>query len=345
MAISDHMSGTPEHKYREIDHAKLSIAPEEKLEDWSSTGRSSTPTINDGSVAVGARRFQDNVTRIPGSFFEGDIRGDNLPNVPAVLTGLLEEWPAFENPGVSWSVQDLAARTESANRVSLDGGPFFARNSMCSGKVSMKEYQRYCENDADGDLAPLYVFDPYHLESKFANGSLVQADFSIPPCFSTDAMSCCNGTRFRPLPPAWLLIGALSSGTPIHDHPLTVAWNALLTGCKLWCCLPPDVDESLLLLTLDEDSDEDFDLSAMQWFRQCGDLPTSARIIVQRPGEVVYLPVGWFHVVLNVETSTAISVSLTLHRDLPALMPLLMESDEEFATFWMKHLDQGLVFD
>ena len=68
-------------------------------------------------------------------------------------------------------------------------------------------------------------------------------------------MACIDGTEYRPLPPAWLLMGVKRSGTPIHDHPLTVAWNALLVGCKLWCCLPPDVDEGALLLNLREDDD------------------------------------------------------------------------------------------
>jgi len=54
--------------------------------------------------------------------------------------------------------------------------------------------------------------------------------------------------------------GASGSGTPIHDHPLTVAWNALLAGCKLWVAMPPDVDPAYLLL----DTDDDFDLSALQ---------------------------------------------------------------------------------
>jgi len=155
-----------------------------------------------------------------------------------------------------------------------------------------------------------------------------------------------------------LLVGVERSGTPIHDHPTTVAWNALLVGCKLWCCLPPDVDEKHLLLNLEydldqenndstaDDSDIDIDSSAIDWFFQCAcdnstsELPESAKMIVQHPGDVVYLPAGWFHVVLNIETSTAISVSLALRRDLRSGLPALMESDEEFATFWIDRLLQ-----
>lgn len=41
------------------------------------------------------------------------------------------------------------------------------------------------------------------------------------------------------------------SGTPVHDHPSTIAWNALLSGVKLWVCLPPTIDERHLLLNTD----------------------------------------------------------------------------------------------
>jgi hypothetical protein len=89
----------------------------------------------------------------------------------------------------------------------------------------------------------------------------------------------------------------------------------------------------------DDDADDDaFDLSALEWFEQCGELPDQTHIIVQHPGEVVFLPAGWFHVVLNLKMSTAISVSLTPRKDLPDLMPLLAETDADFATFWTKQL-------
>ena len=95
------------------------------------------------------------------------------------------------------------------------------------------------------------------------------SEYDIPICFSKDVMACLTGTGYRPLPPAWLLVGAVRSGTPIHDHPFTVAWNALLVGCKLWCCLPPDVDQSFV----------DDEKSAIEWFEQT-ELPQEASIIV-----------------------------------------------------------------
>jgi hypothetical protein len=413
-----------------IERAKLSIAPFAKLEDWllknnTDTNRtSSTATVihKDGrSVKIGDKVFQDNALRIPGSCFEGIYKnddnykngdnnnhnnnyGDSLPVVPTVLTGLLEQWPAFSNPGISWSVQDLAARTRNSPStsshvpdtpshepilVSLDGGPSFARMSMNRGRVTLAEYQHYGEPNggavaaANADAAPLYIFDPDILKGYWNSGEKVAKDFSpTPACFCSsnsmdkndnaiismemDTMACINGTQYRPLPPAWLLVGVPRSGTPIHNHPLTVAWNALLVGCKLWACLPPTIigtdKERLLLLNLndnednDNEEDEAFDLSALEWFEQCNVVNDNDDmiIIVQHPGEVVFVPAGWFHVVLNVgdTTSTAISTSLALRRDLcHGLGWLIQENnndedddddeggdDKEFATFWWGHL-------
>lgn len=329
-----------------IGEAKNCLAPGRDPKDWANATNPSSIDVGTKSVAINGRLFHDNVARLPCSTFDDGLFGDTLPNVPTILTGCCNDWPAFASPGQTWSVADFAERT--SNLLSLDGGPGFARMSLGSGKVSMREYRRYCNDDADGDSAPLYVFDPDILTSTFTNGRSVSEEYSIPSCFSKDVMACCSGTNYRPLPPAWLLVGAARSGTPIHDHPLTVAWNSLLVGCKLWCCLPPDVDESCLQFNLGgesgDDIEEEFDLSAIQWFEQCGELPGSALIIVQVPGEVVFVPAGWFHVVLNVETSTAISSSLTLRRDLPLVFPSLVESDKDFATFWLDQLETNVKF-
>ena len=326
-----------------MDRAKKNIANHHGLNEWKLDGAPVPISVAVDSVAVGTSTFQDNTERFPISNFV-ECHGDTLPEIPTVITGGCKDWNAFSSPGATWSVDDLAERTN--DNLSLDGGPGFARMSICRGTVPLKEYQRYCNAEADGDSTPLYIFDPDILKATFVDGTLVADDYQIPPCFRCDAMECLTGTRFRPLPPAWLLVGVKRSGTPIHDHPMTVAWNALLVGCKLWCCLPPGIDERFLLLNLDGDGaiKEDFDKSAIDWFQKIGQLPSGAKIIVQRPGEIVFLPAGWFHVVLNVETSTAISVSLTLRRDIRKAFHFLVSTaeDVEMAKGWLKSLESNV---
>lgn len=99
------------------------------------------------------------------------------------------------------------------------------------------------------------------------------------------------------------------------SHPF--AAQVLLHGAKLWVALPPGVDRRHLRLGGDDggDDDEAFDLAASDWFLRCDDLPPGAVVILQRPREVVVVPAGWWHVVLNVADSVALSRSLALARD------------------------------
>jgi histone arginine demethylase JMJD6 len=348
-----------------IAAAKASLAPNKPPSAWVQDDGSAATIIEhvtgSSSVTINGHCFVDNAQRFPVSDFEQ--HGDNLPLAPAVITGCCADWAAFSTPTINWSIADLVQRLGPDTQLSIDGGPSFARESMCMGRVTMSDYGSYCHHGAADDTAPLYLFDPDVLKANFAGGSPVSDEFTIPPCFAHDAMAGLTGSRFRPLPPAWLLVGVDRSGTPIHDHPFFVAWNALLVGCKIWCCFAPDVDENVLLLNdddaaaaategdtvddddYDEDEDFEFDMSALQWFGKCcsdgRSLPDGTKIIVQQPGEVAYVPPGWWHVVLNVETSTAICYSLVLRRDIPRLFPPLYESDKDFALSWLDSLSQS----
>lgn len=333
-----------------ISSAKKTLAPRRAASEWLQT-REKVITVTSSSISVGirglpSREFVDCADRHDVSTFNSEW-GDDLPKYPFVLTGCCRGWKSFCSPGVSWGLLDLTARIKHDTVFSLDGGPSFARLSMSDCRIEMSEYLRYSSSSSDNDDAPLYIFDHRILQkdSVFLDGTALKDEYSTPFPFSHDILACCTGSRFRPLPPAWLLVGSKTSGTPIHDHPLTVAWNALLTGCKLWAVLPPDIDEDFLQLQLgpddvdpccgDGEEENAFDLSAFDWFLNSGELPASAKIIVQRPGEVVFVPAGWWHVVLNAETSVALSHNLTLRRDIDTVFPELVESDPDFARYWL----------
>lgn len=353
-----------------IDAAKRHLAPNEQLESWTNSTQDHSLIVNgsdsvNGSVSVKkvckqdgtiikSTQFQDNVDRVPLSNFKSEW-GDDLPVSPTVLLGCCDDWICFSDEK-RWDVKSLSLRFPDSV-VSLDGGPGFARMSMADGRASMSEYCRYCNQEAREDKAPLYVFDYKMLQPSTVMGQTLQSEYKTPSIFTHDIMSGCTGSTFRPLPPQWMLIGVERSGTPIHDHPCTVAWNVLLSGCKLWMLFPPDIDESVLLLKDhdtsydsdaigkdtqlksdvsedEDDEDDDFDLSALEWFIDCKSTHPTAKVIVQHPKEVVFVPAGWWHVVLNVETSVGLSNSLALRRDLNEVFADLVESDSDFAQYW-----------
>jgi hypothetical protein len=120
----------------------------------------------------------------------------------------------------------------------------------------------------------------------------------------------------------WLIIGPRNSGSSVHIDPLgTSAWNTLLFGVKLWALFPPSVEEADLQLPVDtagattdgaEPEPVPVASCAAYWFstvfpnlskstlRQCTQFQ-------QQAGETVFVPAGWHHAVLNMDTTVCVT--------------------------------------
>lgn len=326
-----------------ITRAKVALAPDEPESAWLDDrfrpaialdgNKSVYIDCGNGFTAV----YTDTMGAARVAFCDSAFSpsGDDLPLIPIVFTGLAAGWPAL-----GWNATTLAARCVADDVFAVDGGPSFARESLNSAVVSMRAYAEYAGGRAAAaDAVPLYIFDPDIGKRRFADGTLMSGEYAVPRCFSQDFMEARGpaGATARPLPTCWLLVGAAGSGTPIHNHPMTAAWNTLFSGTKLWVTLPPDAPpESLLVEDACPISDAE-DLSAAAWLRHWkGVLPAGANVIVQRAGETVFLPASFYHVVLNVDQTTALSRSLYLRRDWVTLGAHVAEKRhcEGFARIW-----------
>ena len=99
-----------------------------------------------------------------------------------------------------------------------------------------------------------------------------------------------------PAPPparAQFFLGPPGSGAPFHAH--RDAFNALIFGRKRWFLLPPD--RSLYSTT-----------PVATWLASAAALPEGALQCVQEAGDVVFVPRGWAHAVLNLRTSVGVAV-------------------------------------
>lgn len=174
--------------------------------------------------------------------------------------------------------------------------------------MKLKQFLYYSYNEGLKDDSPLYIFDSgFHKSTKLLN------DYQVPKYFDEDLFKL-TGAR-RP-PYKWLVIGGARSGTGIHKDPLgTSAWNTLTKGHKRWCLFPPRTPKQLY-----DPPMKPYDHEGVSWFDQV--YPKfKQRIdhyqtlgekwgmieVLQKPGETIYVPGGWAHVVMNLDMTIAVT--------------------------------------
>lgn len=212
---------------------------------------------------------------------------------PVLLTDLAKTWPAKNK----WTFNQLLLKF---------GDVTFRISQRSSKKITMKfkDYVSYMELQHDED--PLYIFDDKFGESA---PDLLE-DYRIPHLFQEDFFDVLDDQR----PPfRWLIIGPARSGASWHVDPaLTSAWNTLLSGRKRWALYPPGrVPAGVTVHVNEEDGDVNIESpSSLQWWLDV--YPLLADIdkpfeCIQLPGETISVPSGWWHCVLNLEPTIAVT--------------------------------------
>ncbi|KAK9165748.1 hypothetical protein Scep_000939 [Stephania cephalantha] len=213
---------------------------------------------------------------------------------PVLVTGLAETWPARH----TWTTDEL---------VDKYGDLKFKISQRSSKKITMKlkDYVSYMKLQRDED--PLYIF-----EDKFGEvaPSLLN-DYSVPLIFKEDFFNVLDIDQrpaFR-----WLIIGPERSGASWHVDPaLTSAWNTLLCGRKRWALYPPGtVPPGVTVHVNEENGDVNADTpSSLQWWLDIYPLLADQDKPIectQAPGETIFVPSGWWHCVLNLENTIAVT--------------------------------------
>lgn len=205
-------------------------------------------------------------------------------------------WPAHEK----WNFERLSKKL---------GRRYFKVGEDDDGyslKMRLKHFLKYLKFNKDD--SPLYIFD-----SRFENDSESKSlldDYKVPPYFPEDLFSMV-GEKRRP-PYRWFLVGPARSGTTVHIDPLgTSAWNTVLIGLKLWVLFPPGTPKRLVkCLDFIRKGEDD---EAINYFvdflprLQASHPDVDIQMFLQRAGETVFVPGGWWHGVLNLEDSIAIT--------------------------------------
>jgi len=196
---------------------------------------------------------------------------------PCIITNGTSHWPAH----TTWSFENFTKRFHNTRFILADN----------IEPMTFSEYNDYCVSTTEDE--PLYIFDESFGEREDTKELL--RDYDEPELFSDDLFKNLGTIRPRY---RWFITGPPKSGSNLHVDPLgTSAWNALITGKKEWIIFYPGapVRESTK--------------SGAAWFRD--EYPKLKHLqhyrFVQKPGEILYIPSGWWHIAINREATMAVT--------------------------------------
>ncbi len=215
-----------------------------------------------------------------------------IPSRPVVMVGAVSEWPAMHK----WNKEYLRGPM-GKTRVHAGGLEFL-----------LSDYIDYTEMFT-AESQPLYIFD-HQLGNRAPE---MMSDFSTPHYFGSFFPGHENGEDERDLFSVlgednrpqyrWIIIGARGSQSLWHQDPnYTSAWNACVVGSKRWIMLPPNITPPGVYPSSDGSSVVQ-PATLKEWYKEfykeC--LKLGALEATVHAGDVMFVPSGWWHAVLNLD--------------------------------------------
>ncbi|KAG5055789.1 hypothetical protein JHK85_008299 [Glycine max] len=188
------------------------------------------------------------------------------------------------------------------------------------GSLEMKLGEYFGYSGQVREERPLYLFDPKFAEKVSKLGD----DYDVPVYFREDLFGVLGNERpdYR-----WVIIGPSGSGSSFHVDPNSAsAWNAVIKGSKKWILFPPDVIPPGVHPSPDG-ADAASPVSIIEWFMNFYGATKNWQKkpieCVCKAGEVIFVPCGWWHLVINLEESIAITQNYVSKRNLMNVLDFL----------------------
>ena len=261
--------------------------------------------------------IQNSIPLLPN--LSADEFANNWVNKPFILTDEVVQWPVYQD----WSTEALLEEYSNVKfRAEAVDWP-------------LKIYVDYMNNNSDE--SPLYLFDRAFVEKmRIKVGKEAHAEYWGPQCFGEDYFDVLNGQRPDH---RWLIVGPERSGSTFHKDPnATSAWNAVLRGSKYWIMFPSSSSSPPPpgVFMSEDESEVTSPLSIVEWLigyhAEARDTPGCMEGICHA-GEVLHVPSGWWHLVVNLSPSIAITQNFVPQAHLAKALSFLKNKRDQVSGF------------
>lgn len=246
---------------------------------------------------------------------------------PIIVEDCCDHWPAMER----WNIDAMEERFRQISfKVAKD-------DKGKKLRMKFKYFADYIRHQKDDN--PLYLFETNMDDNAYIRP--LMDDYEVPDLFPHDWFSLVNQDSRPPF--RWFCIGPKRSGTTVHIDPLgTAAWNAVTHGVKHWVLFEPKEDKRIVkgkdLLQKGEDDEAImyFDFVLPRIKRAHPDLKVYEGL--QKPGEVIFVPGDWWHGVLNLEDTVAVTQNYCGPDNFDLVWSKTRREREKVAYLWIRNM-------
>eukprot|EP00439_Symbiodinium_sp_Y106_P053325 s1133_g7.t1 len=311
----------------EVRRCKKGKRTDIKPHEWDKFGYASKEEVlqreivyDDQTVPIRRVKFRD-IT--PERFIEEF----GSKSQPVIVEDCCSHWPAMDK----WSIDALEERFRQVSfKVAKDDNGKKLR-------MKFKYFADYVRHQKDDN--PLYLFETDMDDNGFIRP--LMDDYEVPSLFPHDWFSLVNADSRPPF--RWFCIGPKRSGTTVHIDPLgTAAWNAVTHGTKRWVLFEPHEAKKRVkgkdLLKEDEDDEAImyFDYILPRIKQAYPDLKVYEGL--QKPGEVIFVPGDWWHGVLNLEDTVAVTQNYCGPDNFELVWSRTRKEREKVAWLWLRNM-------
>jgi len=313
--------------HAEVRRCKRLERTDLKTSEWGKFGYASRSDILERPIEYDAQTLP--ILRVPKEkatpqWFYEHVASRNLP---AIIEGGCAHWEAMHR----WNFETLEDRFRHL---------YFKVGEDDKGKkikMKMKYFLDYMRHQTDDN--PLYLFET-EIQDNAHVRTLLQ-DYEVPDLFPDDWLNLMNRDA-RP-PHRWWCIGPKRSGTTVHVDPLgTSAWNAVTHGTKRWVLFEPATPKKVAKAkSLKEKSEDD---EAVMYFDFL--LPRIKKTYpevrvyegLQKAGDIIFVPGGWWHGVLNTEDCVAVTQNYCGPDNFETVWKSVRRDREKIAHLWLRNM-------